>query len=214
MNTLTGIFITSFLITFSGAMAPGPVLTITISETMKRGFWAGPLIILGHGILELILFIAVILGFSQFLTLPFIKGIIGFLGGIALIWFGGEMAVKSFQTQFSLVDAPSKQSLHPVLAGIFFSISNPYWTIWWATIGLSYIVLSLPFGLQGLTIFYCGHILADLSWYSFISGIIVMGKKNLSGKIYHLIIFVCGIFLFVLGIYFLYSGWQFFMKKL
>lgn len=68
MNSLFGIFITSFLVAFSGAVAPGPVLTITISETARRGFWAGPLIIVGHGILELILFIAIFFGFNRILT--------------------------------------------------------------------------------------------------------------------------------------------------
>ena len=42
---LFGIFATSFVIALSGALMPGPVLTVTISESTKRGFWAGPLII-------------------------------------------------------------------------------------------------------------------------------------------------------------------------
>ena len=254
MNSIGGIFITAFLIGFSGAITPGPVLTVTISESARRGFWAGPLIVLGHGILEFLLFIAVARGAGQFLTLPTVKATISFLGGAVLIWFGAVMAWQSYRTRLSFtaayasqgsdISVPSKQvpspsvsnqdqspsasysstsssatsctwaeqASNPVVAGFLLSISNPYWTIWWATIGLSYIALSLPFGRWGLTSFYCGHILADLSWHSFISGFIALGKKSFSPCIYHLIILFCGIFLLIFGIYFSYSGFHFLFR--
>ena len=51
MFSLLTIVAGAFVVALSGAMAPGRVLTITISETLKRGFKAGPLIVLGHAIL-------------------------------------------------------------------------------------------------------------------------------------------------------------------
>lgn len=39
------IFITSFIIAFSGAMMPEPPLTVAISETPRRGFITGRLLI-------------------------------------------------------------------------------------------------------------------------------------------------------------------------
>jgi len=50
---LAGVPITSFVVALSGALMPGPLLTVTVGEATRRGFWAGPLIILGHGILEM-----------------------------------------------------------------------------------------------------------------------------------------------------------------
>jgi threonine/homoserine/homoserine lactone efflux protein len=54
---LWGIFISAFLIGFSGAMMPGPMLGVTIDGSLKKEWIAGPLAVLGHGILELILII-------------------------------------------------------------------------------------------------------------------------------------------------------------
>jgi threonine/homoserine/homoserine lactone efflux protein len=96
--------------------------------------------------------------------------------------------------------------MHPVLGGILFSISNPYWILWWATIGLGYITLSLQKGLLGITSFFSGHILADLVWYSLISAAVAGGRKFLSDRVYSGIIVACGIFLLGLGVYFLYYG--------
>jgi threonine/homoserine/homoserine lactone efflux protein len=93
-----------------------------------------------------------------------------------------------------------------VLAGILFSFSNPYWMLWWATIGLGYITLSMQRGFLGLSFFFSGHILADLVWYSFISAAVAGGIKFLSNKIYRGILVACGIFLLGLGGGFIYYG--------
>jgi hypothetical protein len=91
LNPLFGIFLSSFLIAFSGAVMPGPVLTVTISESAKRGFWAGPRIILGHGVLEIALIAAMVLGFADLLKHPAVMGVIGIAGGAVLFWLSYGM---------------------------------------------------------------------------------------------------------------------------
>lgn len=97
----------------------------------------------------------------------------------------------------------------PVLAGIIVSLSNPYWIIWWATIGLTYITQALQIGTVGLAVFLTGHLLADLIWYSGISFAVVSGKKIIKEDIYRGILVVCGLFLIGLGVYFIYSATKF-----
>jgi threonine/homoserine/homoserine lactone efflux protein len=99
---------------------------------------------------------------------------------------------------------------HPVVAGILTSLSNPYWTIWWATIGLGYIVLSRRLGTVGLLSFYVGHILSDLSWYSFVALALTLGRRAISDRIYRGVVAVCGVFLVGFGAYFGYSGLRMF----
>ncbi|MGB9803092.1 LysE family transporter, partial [Desulfofundulus sp.] len=96
--------------------------------------------------------------------------------------------------------------MHPVLAGILVSLSNPYWTLWWATVGLGYIVLSLKQGTAGLVSFFGGHISSDLVWYSLVAGAVAGGRRFLTPSIYRLILVFCGAFLVFLGGSFIYMG--------
>ena len=65
---LLTIFGSSFVIALSGALMPGPVLTVTVSESARRGAKAGPLMIFGHGILELALVLALLGGLAPFFS--------------------------------------------------------------------------------------------------------------------------------------------------
>ena len=85
------IFATSFVVALSGALMPGPLLTITVSESARRGWIAGPLIILGHGILELLLVVAISFGFGEALTRGHVLSSISVIGGAILFWMGWSM---------------------------------------------------------------------------------------------------------------------------
>ncbi|WP_242965167.1 LysE family transporter [Petroclostridium xylanilyticum] len=91
---LWGIFVSVFLIGFSGAMMPGPMLGITIDGSLKKGWTAGPLAVLGHGILELILIIIMTFGLKDFFSNPTVAGLIGLFGGAFFAWMGYGM-IKS-----------------------------------------------------------------------------------------------------------------------
>ncbi len=191
---------------------PGPLLTVTISETHQRGFWSGPLIILGHAILELALIVALVLGFQKIFTNPTVVGIIGLFGGLFLLWMGSNMLEGTLKKTISLeFNSSSKIKMGPVTAGVLVSLSNPYWTIWWATIGVAYVLAALKFGIWGLILFFTAHILADLIWYSAVSFMVVTGKRFFGEKIYRGTIFACGIFLILLATYFIFSGLRFFI---
>ncbi len=139
MWILITIFATSFAIALSGALMPGPLLTITLSESSRRGFLAGPLIVLGHGILELVLVLLLLLGLAPMLKNDQVIGSVGLVGAVVLIW----MAVGMIRSLPSLsLEGMSKdnKSTNPVWAGILMSLANPYWIIWWASIGLGYIL--------------------------------------------------------------------------
>ena len=214
MDSLIGIFFTSFLIGLSGALMPGPVLTVTISQVASRGFFAGPLIVLGHGILELSLVIAVAFGLGRILTRGPVIGTVAVLGGIFLVYLGYETlrGLKGLSLSIQSRAEGNKITDHPVVAGILTSLSNPYWTIWWASIGVGYIAISRRFGPVGLASFFVGHILSDLSWYSFVALTLTLGRKMITDRLYRGVVAVCGLFLVGFGLYFGYSGLHMFPR--
>ena len=188
------------MVGLSGAMAPGPVLTVTISETLKRGFKAGPLIILGHAILELILLALIGLGLGPFFDHPTVVVVFMSAGGLVLLWMGAQMLLSNKRITEEALSATGTESPYgPVLAGIVLSVSNPFWIIWWVTIGMGFVTQSLQYGLIGLLCFYCGHILADLTWYSFVSFSVSAGRRLCPPMVYRILFVLCGTVLIILG---------------
>lgn len=209
MTQLFFLFWSSFVVALSGALMPGPVLTATISEVMKRGFKAGPLIVAGHAILEICLLVAVVAGLGPWITRNTTMGILGIGGGALLVLMGIQMTItarKAADLAVSSKADPQTAIRGPVLTGILTSVSNPYWAIWWATIGLNYAALALKSGLAGLSSFYTGHILADLAWYSVIAAAVASGRKICPRRVYIALIAICGIVLVGLGVYFFLGG--------
>ena len=187
---------------------PGPLLTVTIAESARRGFIAGPLLIVGHAILELLLVVALVLGFREILSSTRVIGAVGILGGLFLVWMGLGITRSALKGGLSLnlkVDS-SKGAMNPTVAGIVTSLSNPYWTLWWATIGATYVFSSIGKGIPGLIAFYLGHISGDLLWYSLVALAVVSGRRILSDRAYQRILATCGVFLLGLAAYFLYTG--------
>jgi threonine/homoserine/homoserine lactone efflux protein len=202
---LSTIFFSSFIIAFSGAMMPGPLLTATLSESSKRGFHAGPMLIAGHGILELGLVVLLLLGVAPFLQREGVFAVIAIAGGVILLW----MAFGMFRTLPTLslsLDAGKTGSNSLIVSGILLSLANPYWIIWWATIGFGYILHSQQYAMWGIVLFFTGHILADLVWYSAVSAAVGKGRHFFTDGIYRGIMGTCAVFLVVFACYFFYAG--------
>jgi threonine/homoserine/homoserine lactone efflux protein len=67
IGALAAIFTTSFLVSLTGALSPGPLTTLAVREGVRRGFWAGPALAAGHGAIELALVVALALGLAGWL---------------------------------------------------------------------------------------------------------------------------------------------------
>jgi threonine/homoserine/homoserine lactone efflux protein len=204
---LGAIFLTSLLVGFSGALMPGPVFAVTVSESPRRGARTGPLLVLGHAIAEVTLVALLALGLSQVFQKHAVVGVVGLLGGLMLLGMGTGMGYDVLKKKISLAptgERPARFGL--VGTGILTTMAGPYWLLWWATVGTGYILFSLKFGLIGLAAFYLGHILSDLLWYSALSFVAASGKRLMNDAVYRGIVLACGAFLILLSAYFFASG--------
>jgi len=203
------IFFSSMVIAYSGALMPGPMLAVVVAETPRQGARAGPLVVLGHSILELALLAALVVGLGPLLEREEVQATLSLVGGVMLAVTGVAMVAAvvrgTVRLEWDAGDAAAGR-VRTVISGIVSSLANPYWTIWWATIGLGLLTKAYALGFAGLAAFYVGHILGDLTWYSAVSGAIAAGRRWISEKGYRAMIAVAAAFLLVLAAWFVASG--------
>lgn len=208
MGVLLGIFFSSLVIGLSGALMPGPLLSVAVAESYKKGFWAGPVLVVGHGIPEFILaaLLAASLGIEKVFENKLVVGTIGIVGGAFLFFLASSMFLEV--RRGITLDLETKQEIGwgPLVAGIWASVSNPGWVIWWATIGVTYILKSLQHGVVGLGFFYVGHIMADFIWYSAVSLLVSRGRGRISDRFYHGVLYVASLLVLFFAGFFVVNG--------
>ncbi|MBN2083739.1 MAG: LysE family transporter [Anaerolineales bacterium] len=191
----------AFVISLSGVLAPGPVTAVTIGkggQSPHSGAW----IAIGHGIVEIPLMILLALGVGRFLADPTVKIVFGILGGLFLLY----MAVGLMREAGRTAVAASSFSGSPLAAGILLSLGNPYFFVWWATVGVALIMQSWVFGLAGFLALIAVHWLCDFFWSYFLSALSFTGGKFFGKWFQRAVFAVCGVALFGFGGWFLYDA--------
>jgi threonine/homoserine/homoserine lactone efflux protein len=94
---------------------------------------------------------------------------------------------------------------NPILIGFIFTILNPFFLVWWFTIGSKMISDSLVnFGLiEGTLLVLFSHIWMDFFWLWFTSFMISKGMPIIKEKIYRIFVFGINVILAIYGIYLL-----------
>jgi len=203
MNAIIEMFFLGFLIGLTGALAPGPTLIATINASLKGGWTMGPRVTLGHAVVEVVMVLLIIAGLSVIIGGYF--WLIGGIGGAALIVFGVFTIIESRHTEFDLMPPQSEglgTTTGPFLAGMLTSISNPYFWLWWLTVGSALMIGALYGGIATAIAFIIGHWAADLAWFTLVSISVHRGRFLLRGREYRWILALCGLFLIVFGVYY------------
>lgn len=199
----TAVFLFSaIVISLSGVMAPGPITAATIALGAQSGS-AGVLIAVGHGIIEFPLMFAIILGFNRLIKLRTVQIVIGIIGGVFMLWMGTQMIHDTGKADFS-IDGTYKSG--PLLTGIILSACNPYFLLWWATIGLKLATDARLLGMATFILFTIVHWLCDLVWYVILGWTSFKGSAILGSAGQRVILAVCGIALVCFSIKFIYSA--------
>ena len=199
MYGMLEMMIVSFAIGLTGTLTPGPVLVATINSSFRGGWLMGPKVTAGHAILELGIFLMIVLGIS--VAMDNYASFIALVGGTALILFGLLTLLDSRNASIS--GSVGEVTANPYLAGILTSAANPYFWIWWFSIGSALVLEGLSGGPLLVLFFLVGHWSADFGWYTLVSTSFSKGKSILSEGSYRVVVALCGMFLIFFGLYYL-----------
>jgi threonine/homoserine/homoserine lactone efflux protein len=186
-------------VTLSGVLSPGAVTAATIAQG-TRNRWAGALITFGHAILEVPLIALLIFGLGMVLKTDRAQFFIGLFGGGFLLWMGIQMIREIIKADFTLKNA---RTSNPILTGFVLSATNPYFLLFWASVGLNLALDMKEKGIFVLVLFGAIHLLCDLIWLSILSFSSYHGANLLTPKIQKWIFGLCGIALAGFGIHFI-----------
>jgi threonine/homoserine/homoserine lactone efflux protein len=196
-----GLFLLSAaVISLSGVMAPGPLTAATIAKGY-RDKYAGFFIALGHAVIELPLMALIFLGFARFLASPEVKRTVGLLGGLLLIFMGIMLFRTMRKAVGEVVDLPSNS----FTTGIILTGANPYFFLWWATIGIALIYGAAEFGIYGLLIFAIVHWTCDLFWEQLVSYTVFKTKHLWTSEVQKVVFGICALVLIGFGLWFCVS---------
>jgi len=187
------------VIGLTGVLAPGPTLVATITASLSGDWTTGLKISLGHIIAESVIFILIVMGLAG-LALPYTNAIAG-IGGIALVAFG-ILTIRG-SSSATMTVSEGKTASNPVVAGLVTSAANPYFWIWWLSIGSAMIIAGLQGGIVLAGAFMIGHWSADTGWFTLVSTGISRGKTILPDGVYRKVIAACGFVLIIFGMYYL-----------
>jgi threonine/homoserine/homoserine lactone efflux protein len=186
-------------ISLSGALAPGPVTAAAIGMGARNRF-AGLLMALGHGAVEFPLMILLVFGVGKLLTLPAVSTAVGLVGGGFLLLMGTQMLRGLGKVETQVVPITRNG---PLAAGIVLSAGNPYFLIWWATVGLALITTAQSFGLWAFGLLAVAHWSCDLVWLTALSWASFKGATLFGPKSQRVVLAVCAVAMLGFGLYFI-----------
>ena len=198
MQEIFGFLGLVIVISASGVMSPGPLFAANVMYGLREGKISGIKMAVGHTIVEFPLILLLGIGFFSIESVPAIRTTITILGLFGFAFLQIRTVTKQ---KFSL---ETKSGQGPFVAGILLSALNPFFIVWWLTIGLVLISESIQiFGIFGIVVLFLFHIWMDYAWLFTIAAFSSRAKNYLSKRNFKIIIIGLSVVLVYFGIEFL-----------
>jgi threonine/homoserine/homoserine lactone efflux protein len=204
MEAITDFFfflLSVVFISLSGVMAPGPLFAVTIAKGFKDKT-AGILISFGHGVIEFPLMFLIYFGFAQLFASSLTQRIIGLIGGLIMMYMG----FRTIKTEKKTSEEYEVYRHSSIIAGILTTGANPYFLLWWATIGTFLIVNATLFGFMGFLVFAVTHWLCDLLWNTLVSVTVFKSRRFWTKKVHNIIFGFCFVVFVGFGLWLIISA--------
>ena len=185
----------------TAGISPGPLLAITISETLQHGKWEGIKVAVSPLITDMPIVLSALFVLSQLASSSFIIGIIAFFGASYLIYSGIEsLKIKSGSFE---INSEKKDALK---RGVIVNFGNPHPYIFWLTIGGPMIFKSLNTHIWATILFIFGFYSLLVGSKVVVALIVERSKYFIKSKYYFSIVRTLGIAQIIIGLTFIKMG--------
>ncbi len=199
--------ITIIVVTASGALAPGPLFFVNLAHGTKSGAKGGLAFSIGHTLVEFSLVVLLALGLSTVVNEPTVQSIVGLIGGAFLLVFGLLQIRRFLLPKPEAAAKDAGPARNPVLLGSVFTGLNPYFLIWWLTVGVKLVWDSVTFASWlGVILMYVAHVWMDYVWLTGTAYLAQRGRNLVGSHGYRLAMIAFGAILVGFGVYFLLSS--------
>ena len=189
----------------SGVLGPGPLFFANMMYGTRQGARSGVKVAHGHAVIEIAVIAAIATGlFSASAFVDRYADIIAIIGGAAIIGFA-IMQILSLVRRGDPRKVEARRS--PFATGVAFTAFNPFFLVWWFTVGLKLVSDSQALGPVAGTLFLFGaHVWMDYAWLAGTAYLASKGSSVLKSKYYGLLMIVlCGVLLYY-GMQFMLGG--------
>jgi threonine/homoserine/homoserine lactone efflux protein len=200
---------TVIVVTASGALAPGPLSFGILMHGSKEGARSGFSSAIGHTLVEFPLVLALALGLLAAASQPAIKSVIGLAGGLGLVGFGVLQIYHTVKSKPEGNQKPKTRNLPASSLVLGFALTglNPYFIVWWLTIGSVLIVQALAFAaIIGVLIMYVAHVWMDYVFLTSLAYFAKKGRNIVGSKYYKLVLIAFGLILAYYGVTFIWDA--------
>lgn len=197
---------TVILVSVSGVLGPGPLFLASTLCAARIGALSGLQCAIGHTIVEAPLVLGLAVGLSAFLSPTSIR-VIGIVGGSVLLVFAAAQFLQAKRGIMIDSSLPSFWQRQPgVVLGIAFTVLNPFFILWWLTVGsviISQALLLDAFG--GVALMYVAHVWMDYAWLGGTAAVAGRGRI-LIGRWFRWVLVAFGVAMAYFGVVFLLSA--------
>jgi threonine/homoserine/homoserine lactone efflux protein len=198
---------TVIVLTASGALAPGPLFFVTVSHGARSGAKSGFVFSIAHTLVEFTLVMLLAGGLLTVANEPAVKLTVGVAGGVVLLVFGALQIRGAIKSRFDESGSEGVATRNLLLIGLVFTGLNPFFVVWWLTVGASLILVALEIAsFAGVVFMYGCHVWMDYVWLTVVAHLSKMGTNVVGLKWYRIVMALFGAVLIYFGLTFLINS--------
>jgi threonine/homoserine/homoserine lactone efflux protein len=185
----------------SAGFAPGPLLTLVISETLQHDFKSGVKVALAPMITDLPIIVLTLFVLSRLSSFYNILGIISLTGG-SFILFMGYQGLRTKGVEVNLNEVKLKSFTKGVLANAL----SPHPYLFWFSVGAPTLTKALSLNINASLAFILSFYVSLVGSKIALALFIGKSKSWLKGRAYLFIVRFLGLLLCVLAMVLFYDG--------